>query len=616
MRSNHSGNKQYKIVFWLFGFHPILYLLPRLPVTICRLYRVLRPNNDGVRDREFLAFSRADKRFRLWYKQVSRDQKIYGRLGYAWKNGFGLPMSPLFYNNWLTYRLLYYLGTKYYVLLSVVLYLIGIVFLYIIEGRWWVGILVAFLTLGSPLFIRAQFQLGKPECLWWGFVPLILYALLRENLLLAGVGFSFIAFANFAAAFILCVMIAGFVLCTLPELTSLAMLGIGMSIGIIKTIIRLVPFMRDNWLSSLVTEQADVTKSTRFSITHIYITFFYILILLSMVLIGASIQQILFAAIPLALYWIASLVFYFNDPQILWLLMLSTENAFLVVYFDWAFLGAYLFFIYMSPVILGFRLSQETPKVKYSAFFDKLRRFRKHTLDVLPSYPQLTPMILDILDEIEKCFKAIPDCSRVLMESSSVNRHFGGYRTLIQVFAEVLSQRCIDIQPDEYLRLTNLHFYTTTLTQCNAETPIKEVFSICEAVGASYLLTYSPNFAQNIVAGGGEEVGRISGEFLKLKEWVLQKTPDLILFRLPINTGIIEPNVPFRIEGRILTWKGRAGQTYLIRYNYHRNLQAFQDAQPLKVLPVTPCGSGGIKFIQVTAAVDGKITLKFHPTLF
>lgn len=611
-------------LFCLFGIHAGLYLLPRLPVTIWRLIQVFKPIGYGIQDKDFFAFGQRDVAFRSWYCKISREQRKVGRFGFVWDDGFGLSMNSRFYNNWLTYILYGWLGTKYYTLGSILAYLAATLILYIFMGDWQLGLLLTVLLLGSPLFLGIQIHLGKPEILWWFLMLPMLVSSYLGNWLVAGLILSLAALANFSVAFLSGISLVILWILCFPGWNSLAHLLLGMFPGLLKTAIRMMPLFRSNFWGSLLHEQLDAVNinKKRFVLRIIspfllYYCGFYVVALLMITIFNLDQSNFVlfgFGMIALLVYWAGQTLIYLFDPQSGWMWHMSILISLLAIMPSWVGIVGFTIFIYIHPRFSGCPMPSSTLEASGSKR-DRLDKIIRFTLSDLSPFPYLEPVSKRALTEpIIHFFQHVPHRARILMEAFSDTRDLGGFRSFLQICEEVLPLRQIELLPDEYVRISDMQFYKYILAAFNSDTSIHGLLEIMHTVGAAFALAHSTDFVYKLKQAEFTPVAVLRPAHLKEQTRRMLHIPDrdLVLLAAPREYCPITPKVDYCIEGNKLFWYAEAGKTYLIRYGYHPNFLAKQGSIKIKIIPAIAAPGTNLRFMRLKAVMSEILSVEFR----
>jgi hypothetical protein len=596
------------------ALHSAPALLPRLPLTLWRLAGALRPGGGGVPDRDFLAFGARDVGFRPWYAKIAREQAERGRVGFVWDDGLGLPLGTRFYNNWATYALYRALGARRYAALSIVLFLAACALPLALRGEGAMAAAVAVLLAGSPVLLAAQLHGGKPEVLWWALFPPLALALWEGHWLAAGLCFSAIAMVNFTVAFLSGVTLLLAAAPFTPGWTGLLLLAAGSLPGLVKTALRLRPFLRARMLGSLAREQSDVVSAPGDSWAArlrrmgtrdmLYYGGVYAVTLACIVpSVPRPLAAAVLAAGCMAVAAAGQKVFYLCDAQSFWLWHLALLSALLAWGPSWVGVAGLVFFAYLHGWVLGLPMPNALAATAVGA-----------SRAAVP-YPFVEPVAGETLREpVRRFFAGVPDGSRVLLETHTHTRDFGGYRAFLQVCEEVLPLRGVEVVPDEYVRIAHMDYYADVIAAFHAGTPAARLREVAAGVGARFALAYSAAFARELEEAGWEPVAVLGRASVPGRAAALLALPPgtLHLLALPEGGGVISPPVEVVARGNELTWEGRAGTEYRVRYAWYPEMSAVQGGTPVPAGPGEPEEGTSLRFVRVTAAHDGPVTLRYR----
>lgn len=601
----------------LFGTHAGPWLLPRAPLTVARVARALAaPARGGVH-----AFGERDAGFRGWYRKVAEDQRACGRAGYVWDDGLGLPMNPRFYNNAGTYLLYGALGVRAYAALSMLLFLGMVAAAYALAGAPAMGAAAALVLLASPLFLGAQLHLGKPEILWWAaLVPLALAAW-KGWWLAAGLVFAVIAAANFAVAFLAGVTCLLLLALFWPGAHGAGMLLLGMAPGLLKTALRLLPFVRSGWLGALVGEQSSAAgpgvgaaarlRAYARSGTFVLYAVPYLGALALVVgsgRLGAAHAALGVAA--LAIFLLGQSVFYLNDPQSFWMWHLALLSAMAAASPSWGGVAGLALLAYVHPRVLGLPLSPAAEPAGAGVRARAAAAARQ-----LAAFPALAPVTRDEwAAPVRTLLRALSPGTRLLMEPACEDRELGGYRAFMLLCDGELPPAGVELVPDEYVRAYHPRLYTEVLARFRAGAAPGELRETAAALGAGWVLAYTPALVCGLEAAGFSRVQVLDPGTLSARARALLHLPPapLVLLRAPGANGVVSPAAPLERRGNALRWPARSGESYLVRYAWHPRMRAEQGGRALEVHP-EPQAGGRVTFMRVRAEAHGPLTLRFHP---
>ena len=603
----------------VFGVWTGLLLIPRLPVTLVRVVRALNASLSGVSNDELLAFGRHDIGFRPWYGKIARDQHRFGRSGYVWDDGFGLGMGWRFYANYVTYALYRALGVRRYAALSIVLFLATMFAGTFVRSSD--PILAAAITLliaGSPLFIAIQIHYGKPEMLWWFSLPLIMLAWWEGQYALAGVIVTLAAICNFAATLLIGATAVLFALLFWPGWAGFAWFAAACVPGVLKSVIRVLPYLRTLGAGKFVKEQTDAVgpHALRNFIRPgaiVYLFFFVSSLAILDFSTGAGGKFMIVALILVLFYVLGQSVILLNDAQSFWMWHLSLLVGCFFFAPSWLGAGALILFAFMRPPGLGPAIAQSA--ADQGRFSLARLNASGSPRRVLLQFPFISPVSRRwVVAPFAEFFAAVPDGHRVLFETQSHHRTFGGYRAFLNMSDEYLPQRGVELLPDEWVRITTLNFYRAELTHLNASSPAADVARVSEMTGASHVVAFTEEFSARLADGSYEMVGTLDPATIdaSLREMLELPANTLRLYRSPRSSGHIAPAVDARRSAQSIKWEAKSGTTYVVRYRYDRDFQAVQGGTALPVMPQMAAPETDLHFMAVTALSDGPITLSFR----
>jgi hypothetical protein len=604
--------------FFLFVPFSGLWLVPRAFVTLARVARAFWGRSARAAGRDFLAFTSVDAAFRGWYEKIACDLRESGRFGIVWDDGFGTPLGTRFYNNYATYRLYAALGPRLYAATSFAAFIASVMLAIGWRGDDWVlAAVVAVLIAASPLFIVSQIHLGKPEILWWFAVPWLVIACATRQFAVAGLLFSAIALVNFTVAFFAGITTVAAVVALLPQQEELLILGLAMAPGVLKTALRLVPFLRAGALRGLAREQADVVKGDsprlaaklRSALTPgfvLHIATFAVALLLTARGMPSPFLLIV-AGVAAIVFLFNQSVLYVNDVQSFRMWHLSLLVAFAAGDPSWLAAAGLAVFTYVDPMFAG----AGVPRVQLDRYEGLLRAVAargREALTYLRTFPELGVVRRSVVAApVLELFERVPDGARVAVELQTTDRMAGGFRVFLLACDHVLPKRGIEIVPDEYTRLT-ARFRDTVHLAFRASAHRDGVAAMFGTVGASYALALSPEMAAAMRRRGYVEAGALTRE--RIRDAGLDMPNDISLFATGAN-GQVTPAAPLTKRPNALEWQAVAGESYVVRYQYHRHLKATQNGRVLEVRPWLPFDGSDVAFVTVRAETDGPLLLRF-----
>jgi hypothetical protein len=605
------------LLFFLYDLHGLLFLL-RLPWALVRTVAALLPRT-AVRSGDMLAFGSRDALFRPWYTKIAWSQRMFGRLGYVWNDGFGMSMNIRFYNNWLTFLLYSRLGLRAYTAIGWLLFLSLPLVLMGARVDWRMGAAAAVAIVGSPVLIGSLFHMGKPECPWWVLLGPMVFLAMTGHWVWAGAVFSVAALANFSVAFGAGLTLTGLAAVFWPDFSSLALLVAGMAPGLIKTAVRLLPSFRARWLGELAEEQGGELLPTRARLQVLY----YVAVSgLSWTLACWGMADrwrfLAFGGVLAMIFIVGQTVIYLNDPQSFRLWHLAIFLAVLALHPTWLGIAGLVLFAYQRVRECGFR--PPAPALSYSRLeAGWIADAGRAAWAMFQEYPLMKPVSKQtLLSPFMPLFGAIPNGSRVLMETRSASLSFEGYRGFLLICEEVLPERGIEMLPDEYVRVGGRRFFADRMAKFNlggAEIPAVE---IAKDVGAPLVLAYSRAFVDLLHQQGFTTVGELKYDAIPPWAAELLSLPknDLVLLKTPEAAGQVSPPTPLRWAGADLTFDVEAGKSYVLRYAFHPQMRARQGDRHVPIRSVPASSGSDLQFMELQASEAGAVTVHFVRSLF
>jgi len=576
------------------------------------LLEAFRPGGYGVADGDFWAFSNIDAPFRPWYNKIARDYYSQGRFGYAWDDGLGVPLGVRIFNNFATYKLLYWLGTRR-------MMAIGYLLMVFVSGwlcGWrfglWVGALAGLLLAGSPLLAATYTHRGKPELFWWGVGTVFVVIAFSGPGLIAGLLWSFLAWANLSVSAMLVLMLGpGLVLHSLSA-DSVWGLAIGSIPGVAKHSLRGIYALRSGFVTSLMSEQSRVVKQRSYSRLRTLV--WWLPLTLSLAVSGYESQQFisggLILVVALVIHWANFRIIHVYDEQSFHLAFLAIGLGYAVAVQSVGGLLAILLLAYNRPAYCGIPVP-----VRRVGKEDQWRRRLYNAWREVKESPGVTSLELPRSAALTTFFDYLPNGARLMAESDGDPRTRSRFRAFWLWTEEFLPERQIDLVNEEWTGIIEPKLRDRYLVCFSASHMTgREMKKLCEILGVSYIVAHTSATIAALQLVGYQLVARVSLRQLKhFREVICTPPATLTLLRGPRPVTIIEPALAWERKGNILAWNAKAGCSYIIRYRYSPDFRAYQDRAVLEIEPVKPIDGLPLTFMKVKAIADGQLALKFHP---
>jgi hypothetical protein len=592
-------------------------LILKVPKTIWILFEAFRPGGYGIANDDFWAFSRVDAAFRPWYSKIAKDYHSQGRFGYVWDDGLGMPLGARIYNNLGTYRLLHWLGHRQMMAGGYALMVLATIILVSLHFGFLIGSLFGLLTAGSPLIVIAYTHYGKPEMFWWPFIIPVIYLGLFGHGLWAGLAWSCLAMLNLSVSYMIILLMGPTFLATLYFNSALLGGIAGCVPGIGKNVIRLIYMWRTGFMSSLSSEQARLWKRPLRPTLNELIHWvpFVVSISLSMCKSAMPVLGLLIIVFCIGIYWFNYRIMYLNDPQSFHISFWLIALIFACLNHSFYALLATIPALYLNPIFYGLPVSDTST----SNDMDIIDRWRYLTRECFFTYPALVPSSAPRPDALMTFFGMIPNGARLIAESDGDPRSGSRFRVFWQWTEEFLPARQIDLANEMYTRALEPELVDKYLTSFNAQHMMAtEMSQICLFLGVSHVVTHTEETFAMLRRAGYQSIAEVDLAPLDEFRAIIFNLPQVKLHLVEINRSatIIEPVVSWSRSENELKWVATAGKSYIIKYRYNEQFQALQNGKKLAVSPHKLFGDLPLKFMHVTAVMDGPVLLTFHPRCF
>jgi hypothetical protein len=605
-------NRIFRILHFVFFTIYSWPLIFKLPHTLKRIYEAFRPGGTGIPDKDFWAFSRTDAEFRTWYSKIAHDYKTQGRFGYVWDDGLGMRLGTRIYNNSATYWLLDRLGNRHMMGLGFVIMLLFCGLLIGWAFNPWLGAIIAIIAAGSPLLVGTYTHVSNPEIFWWGLAGLVVFCMLSGNALLAGLLWSVLAWVNLPISVML-VLLTGPALLFLLPFSGLLLLVLGALPGAIKHGLRGLYMWRTGFMSTLTGEQARLRTRPLYPIPRELI--WWLPFILSIAASAYAMKQPLVGGLlvlaGVGLYWANFRFVKLNDARSFYLAYWVIGLCFAALAHSIPALLAILVLAYVSPRFCDFPVEIGTISQDKAPWQQRMQVIQER----MQEYPMLTPTIMPQPPTVMAFFDTIPNGARLLFEADGDPRTDSKFRAFLVWTEEFLPPRQIDIANEMYTRLVEPELVDQYLSRFNAEQMTSEKMEyLCRVLGVSYVVAFSASTIKALESVGFEAIAQV--DLAELTEFHrLIRTPllTLTLLKNPHDVTVIEPVVAWERRGNELVWEVKAGESYVVRYRYDEQFRGHQNGHTLDIQPYTPVEGISLRFMQVRAATNGQLILKFHP---
>jgi len=623
----------------LFSFFTILTVL-RTPATLARMVAVLRPNGDGVRDDEFMGFSNIDTLIRPAYRRIASNFALYGRYGYTWGDAFGLTMRERFGNSSVTYRLLHRLGDRAVNALGWGLFIAATALAVALGFTVYGAPLAALAFAATPVIVFSYTSGGgKTETLWYGPVLMILFLAFSGNTLAAALLWSLLAMANLMASLLTAAVTGPALLVWALQHGDAGDLILGVLPGLALHLLRFskagfayfaktVRYCR--FASSDVGAALNGGKVLRGRLPVLDEIVAAGPVAVSL-MAGAWMNQdpaaALLGASCFFAYYASRRFFFLSDFQSFDLLFMAigiayacaTGNALCLLI---SFIGAHRM---RDNHYCCIPLSQSMLSLAESGVAsvrDRWYAILRYSLEVSDAFPLVRIAARPQIPALDAFFAAIPDRSRIAVEtvrnSEAMKQAYPDLwmRGFWFMTDDLLPKRDIELATKEYTFTLEHELSMARLLKLNGtQTSPERFFETCSAAGISHVVALSRATMDMMSRSGWEVVAGFDFSQMdkSLRDLLNVGVPGMVLMRrTDADIGIVTPQVPWHRHGNRLVIEAVAGTTYTIRYRHFPEFRAEQGSVRLPVIPYRPFDDvPGLNFMQVTAASDGPLTLRY-----
>lgn len=557
---------------------------------------------------------------RYYYEHIALNFKSAGRLGYVWDEALGVPFGPRIYNNTLTYRLYGALSPKAFRLLTLAAYLGAIIGLGISGGHGMLGLLLALIIFGSPAGLHSLVgYMLKPEVPWWSLAMIAAGSAVGGHWPMAFAACGLLLLGNASVSAITAFLIGPLWILTawndgtLPGGASLAWL----IPGAVKMGVRILQARAEGMGREVTADQKKAARRNTVSIRELVnlALWFGIPLLLCGAFSGSATLLLGAAA---TLFWLTNRhVVKVADTVTVLLALLTVLAALTLTSGEWWGLVGIAWFTYYQPFTaypaMSGQAAAEAHKLALAGSpSDRLRALQTAARD----FPWFSSRGLPECGKVVSLLAAIPDGARVLLESDGDGRWAGTHLHFRNWADSIVARRNVELVNQFFLVrvvepvLADLYLDQFTAKRLGSGTMLE----ICQALGASFVLAFTPDTVAALEATGFQRVTEVSAEEMAdLADELHMPITGIVLLASPGEPAVVEPTVSLVRCKNSLSWNAKAGQDYLVRYRYHGNFVARQGEAPIDVTPYSVIDGLPLRFMRVQASADGLLELEFRP---
>ncbi len=577
--------------------------------TLFRIWNAMKPEGCGIPDKHFFAFSSVDAGFWVWYRKISMDYSRFGRFGYCWDDGLGMPLGVRAYNNYVTYFFLNLLHQRRYLAIGFISFAGVLGCISSIEYGPLFAVLFTLTLIASPFVVSVFMHYGKPEVFWYGAAMLCLYYTFSGHFVVAGIIWSMIAFVNLGCS-IMIVMFFG-PIAIVNAIAHNSVLGLFLSClpGLLKHGFRIAMMLKNGFLNNLVSEQSRLWKRPWYP-TAIDLAWWipYLFSIIATTFQGKLPFENLFllGLWPIFVYWSNNRILYFNDQQNVNMTLLIAAIAIAGAHFSPIGIIFILVFAYNHPGLCGIPLTQKILKKVHVKLSDPNILLR------VSNFPSLDPMTFPMPEELKCLFLRMTANSRIIAESDGDPRTISKFRGFWLWVDGFLPERNIDLVNDLYFRLNEPDLFNRYLIPFSSDHMSGDkMLDICKSLGAGYVVAHSDRTVQSLIENGFLICA--VADIAPLEDFRrLVSAPPVILTLLknPDRAGVIDPDVQWNYNKKgAMRWNATRTGEYKIRIRYHKYMKATNNGMPIRVKPYQPFQNVPTQFMKITIENPGQVDL-------
>jgi hypothetical protein len=460
-------------------------------------------------------------------------------------------------------------------------------------------------------------RMVKPEMIWWSLaVPLLVFALNREWEYVWMI-IGFLLFVNTSVSIILGAMSAPIFLWTLFSDYRVWHTGLAWLIpGILLRAWRFLQAYSDGSLGSSVKEQARTSKRKKRDKLLQY-TFYTLIAFLVSAWERWQAGLVIFV-VMFTLYVVNEYRLKIADKVTLNILRVCSVVSLAFLSGSWWSLFGVCMIVLDQPFnnvwMIGGRKRFETLRSDLQRYPYSPRVRSGFYTKIATDYPWFFPLPFPDAPKLTNLLDAIPDYSRILLESDSDPRENGKFTRFHDWAYHYFADRNIEFVNHTFVN----RFLEPALAECylnslSVPTLSAEVIDdVCQRLGVRYFIAFSESTASALQFHGYRQVMKIdSQDYQEVSDILYMPGVPLTLLEGSVTSAIISPAVTWARKQNKLAWMATAGTAYSIRYRYYSRFTARQGGVKLEVVPIKPFDNLPLRFMSVTAEKDGLLELSY-----
>jgi len=501
-----------------------------------------------------------------WYISVIKSKK-FGFFGNATDSYWGFPLSI---HTWpIAGFTLRALGFRKLVYFSAILLAVGLSWICIISGYYWMTVLIPLILFSTYYIINIY--VSTLEILAWGFGLVAFAATYANQPVIAGIFFALILLSHPGVAFLSLMPMTMLVLST-QSLLNLFIIG---GISFITTIWWLIPY----WRSRHNLNRSKMINLWK-QVFHWNNETSYQFLIYSAFTIAAALSNkaptaILLAHLfPIFILYINTKVKWIFSKYTVYNFMLFTGTVYLCMHPDPFSILLFLMAIYTNSDLLW----------RSGSFwgFD------------------LSPITIGKTEKrIKERFNELQD-QRVGMEMKP-NRNFIGWG-IIAPLTYLLADTKIDFMTSAYLEIGNFNLFEKYIVHMNNNSTPEDFKNACQESGTHYMIAITDEFRHTLRQQDYKELFTLND--LNIRAIPGASPISITVFELPWKTTYIVPDTNIQISPNMIQFDAQKDQQYLLRFTAFKGWHAFQNEKRIPIIDAKPG-------MLIYSKNDCEITLKY-----
>lgn len=555
----------------IFPFFNIIILIKQFPQIISKLIKCIFSSSKNV-----IGFNKFFSTFTLWYNVEGNNLLRYGCWGYVFTENFGVSYKEKFYLHYLSYGLLFNkLEFKKYVILSILLFIISFLVVFIISDKLLFALLIIPFLVISPFFVFSFFYYTKPEILGWFLALPILYCTVKGYIVPLAFLLLLATYISFTVFFI-----SAFIMISLVIFLNNFIILISFLPSVVKLGIDFFQFLKGFGLRRLLHIISGIGGDPRnkrkygiYKFPRIFLLW-GMLIILNVLLLYFKIYLsfvVMFSVV--LLIFINFQVIRFADDHTFYRVILIALLFNLLFSNNYISVGITLLFLLINPQII-----------------DNYDLLEKNGEVDIKTYPpvEIVKMSGGKIKELEKFLSKIKPNSRVLFEYSGPVRD-SKFRVIFFLTEFMLYKRNIEFIPNEFLPYTNPEFFYNIISNLSPKGNLNIIDKMSSKCSINYFLIFSKELVIRLLKRDYKILGVYN--LNKLRNTILLDflIPNKKIYLMYKDKSFNYTNALYitmkKYPNKIILKNVKKNKIYILHYKYHPDWKAVQGEKSLKIEP-------------------------------